>query len=143
MFKRPLPGWYWIASALIVLWGAMGVFAFYTDATMSDAALAALPAWDRAFYQARPGWFVWVYGIATWGGLLGGVALLAKRRLAIALFGVSLAAIVVQFGYVFLATDIVAAKGAAATVPFPLLIAAVGVVQLWLARTAAARGWLR
>ena len=49
---------------------------------------------------------------------------------------------VIQFGYVFTGTDLLAHKGAAATVPFPLFIALMGVVQIVLARLAARRGWV-
>ena len=71
------PTWFWIMSILILLWGAMGVFAFYTDVTMSEEMLAAMDDYDRRMYLGRPAWFATVYGLATWGGFLGGVALLA------------------------------------------------------------------
>ncbi|TKD50168.1 hypothetical protein [Sphingomonas baiyangensis] len=132
-----------IIAIVLALWGAMGVFAFYGDATMSAAKLAAMPEWDRQFYATRPGWFVWAYGIATWAGLAGAVLLLLRRALAVPAFAVSLLAALVQFGFVFAATDLVAVKGAAATVPFPLFILAVAIFQLWFATDARRRGWLR
>lgn len=136
------PTWFWIISGLIVLWGAMGVFAFYTDVTMSEEMIAAMPEYDRQFYQARPSWMPVVYGLATWGGLLGGIALLLRRRAALILFLVSLIAVIVQFGWVFGATDLIAAKGAW-TLIFPLFILAVALFQIWFANQAAKRGWLR
>ena len=45
----------------------------------------------------------------------------------------SLAGVLVQFGYSFLATDMIAVKGAAATVPFPAFIVFMAVVQLLFA----------
>jgi hypothetical protein len=58
------------------------------------------------------------------------------------LYVLSLVGVVIQFGYVFAGTDLLAHKGAAATVPFPLFIALMGVVQIVLARLAARRGWV-
>lgn len=141
--RAKLPTWYWVVAILITLWGATGILAFYMDVTMSEAARAALPDYDRQLLANRPRWVVWLYGLATWGGFLGGLALLARRRLATYLFAVSLIAAIVQFGWVFGATDLIAAKGAAATVPFPAFIITVAVFQLWLARVATGRGWLR
>lgn len=95
-----------------------------------------------AFFRALPAWFAWDYAVATGASLAGAIALLRRSRLAMVLYAVSLAAVVVQFGYVFLATDLIAHKGAAATVPFPAFIAAIGVLQIAVARIALRRGWL-
>jgi hypothetical protein len=136
------PTWFWIVSILILLWGAMGVFAFYTDVTMSEEMLAAMDDYDRRMYLGRPTWFATVYGLATWGGFLGGVALLLRRRLAIVLFLLSAVAVVVQFGWVFGVTDLTAEKGAW-TLIFPIFILAIAIFQIWFANLANRRGWLR
>lgn len=138
---RP-PVWFWIVSVLIVLWGAVGVFAFYTDVTMSGETLAAMDDYDRRFYLARPTWFASVYGLATWGGFVGGVALLLRRRLAVVLFLLSALAVVVQFGWVFGVTDLIAEKGAWTAI-FPILILAIALFQIWFAVMVNRRGWLR
>ena len=72
----------------------------------------------------------------------GAVALLMRSRRALMLSVVSLVAVVIQFGYVFAGTDLLAHKGAAATVPFPLFIALMGGVQIGVAVLAARRGWV-
>ena len=51
-------------------------------------------------------------------------------------------AVIVQFGCVFLATDMVARKGAAMTVPFPVLIVAVAGFSVWFTGFATRRGWI-
>ncbi len=135
------PVWFRIVSVLLLLWGAMGVFAFYTDVTMSEASLAALDDYDRALYLGRPAWFATVYGLATWGAFLGAVALLLRRRLAVVLFLFSAVAVVVQFGWVFGVTDLIAQKGAWTAI-FPLVILAIAIFQLWFANLAHKRGWL-
>ena len=62
------PAWFWVVAALITIWGAIGVWAFYADVTMSAAAKAQLSEYDRTLLASRPGWFVWVYAAATWSG---------------------------------------------------------------------------
>ena len=142
-FVRTPPPWFRIVGVLFLLWGVMGVFAFYRQATMGPAAVAALGDVDRNFHTLLPRWFYWIYGIATWGGVLGSIALLIGRRWAAGLYAASLLAVAIQFGWVFSATDLIAAKGAAATVPFPLVIFAIALWQLGVARHGIARGWLR
>lgn len=142
-FVRTPPPWFRIVAVLFLLWGAAGLFAFYSQVTMGPAALAQLGDADRRFYASLPRWFNWIYGIATWGGLLGGVALLLGRRWAAGLFAASLLAVAIQFGWVFTASDLVATRGAAATVPFPLVIFAIALWQLGVAQHGIARGWLR
>jgi hypothetical protein len=48
----------------------------------------------------------------------------------------------IQFGYALVGTDLLAHKGAAATVPFPIFIALMACVQISLARFAAKRCWV-
>jgi hypothetical protein len=84
---------------------------------------------------------VWVFGIATWGALAAGIALLLRRAVAVILAAVSLVATVVMFGWMFAATDIIAAKGLW-TSYFPAVIVFVGIFTLWFANRAKARGWI-
>ena len=93
-----------------------------------------------AYFHAPPAWFAWDYALATLAALAGAVALLMRSRISVPLYALSLVGVVIQFGYVFAGTDLLAHKGAAATVPFPLFIALMGVVQIVLARMAAKAG---
>jgi hypothetical protein len=139
--QRP-PGWFYIVAVVLVLWGLLGCMAFYMHVTLGAAMDPAATDWDRAYYAALPGWFDPVYAVAVGAGLLGALALLFRSKFALPLFIVSLAAVIVQFGYVFLGTDMLAHKGAAITVPFPLFIAAVAVFQIWFAQVSGRRGWI-
>ena len=139
--QRP-PGWFIAVAVILVLWGLLGCYAFYMHVTLGAAMDPAATDWDRSYYAALPGWFTPVYAAAVGGGLLGAIALLFRSKLALPLFVISLVAVIVQFGYVFFGTDILAHKGAAATVPFPLFIAAVAAFQIWLAQLARRRGWI-
>jgi hypothetical protein len=136
------PAWFRIVAVLLLLWGAMGVFACVQQVRLGAEAMGPSTAYDRALYLSLPGWYNVVYAVATGAGLAGAAALLARSRHARPLFALSLAAVVVQFGYLFATTDIVAAKGAATVLPFPLFIAAVAAAELWLATRAIRRGWI-
>ena len=75
------------------------------------------------------------------GGLLGAVALLSRSVLAIPLTTLSLVGVVLQFGWLFATSDIVAVKGAWTAI-FPLVIVAIAAASVWLARHARRRGWI-
>ena len=97
---------------------------------------------QRQLYAARPQWLFAVYGVAIFSGLAGAIGLLLRKSWASTLFGVSLAAVIVQFGYTFLVMHAVEVLGAAAAIPFPLVIFVIGVVLLWFARRSRRSGWI-
>lgn len=142
-FQRKPPAWFWIVSVVLFLWAAAGVFALYAHATLSGEGLAQMSAYDRESYLKLPVWFVWVFALATLPALIGAAALLMRSAIARPLYFLSLVGVVVQFGWVFGATDLIAVKGASATVPFPVAIFALGVFAWWFAGMAKVRGWLR
>jgi hypothetical protein len=136
------PFWFWIAATLFALWGLMGVGACIQQLRLGAEAMGPATEYDRALYASLPGWYNIVYAVATGAGFVASLAMLLRRRIAVPLFALSLLAVLVQFGWLFAATDIVAAKGAGTVLPFPLFIAAVAVVQLWVGWRAEARGWI-
>src|SRR3546814_15904207 len=98
--------------------------------------------YDRQLYAGLPGWYNGVYAIAVGAGLLGSFALLARSAMARWLFVLSLIAIIVTFGYLFLATDVIAVKGAAATLQFPILLALIAIFAVWFQAYPERTGWL-
>jgi hypothetical protein len=140
--RQKPPGWFWLVAVVLTLWGLMGCFALYLHITVGPKMDPHPTEWDIAYYKALPAWFTPVYCVSIFGGLFGSVALLMRSKLAHPFYIASLAGVIVQFGYVFLATDLIAHKGAAATVPFPLFIAVVAAFQIWFAVYAKRRGWI-
>ena len=70
------------------------------------------------------------------------IALLLRLRISRSLFIVSLIAVVIQFGWTFLATPILTTVGPSSAI-FPLFIITVGVMAVWFSGKAAGNGWLR
>ncbi|WP_375396862.1 hypothetical protein [uncultured Sphingomonas sp.] len=138
---RP-PAWFWIVAVLLVLWEAMGVFSCIQQFRLGAEAMGPATNYDRALYASLPVWYNYAYAVATFGGLLGGLALLLKEARAVILFWISLIAVLVMFGYLFATTDIIAHKGAGTVLPFPIVIALVGAFSIWFATMARARRWI-
>lgn len=136
------PVWFWIVAILLLLWEAMGCYACVSQIRLGAAAMGPVDDWSLKYYAALPAWYNSVYAVATFGGLLGGLLLLLRNRRAALLFWISFVAIIVMFGYAFAATDLIAHKGLAQVLPFPLFIAAVGALAIWFAGFAAGKGWV-
>lgn len=116
--------------------------AFYLDVNTTPEQLAKMSAYDQKLLASRPTWFLWLYGVAVWSALIGGIVLLLRSSLAQAAFVLSLVTVLAMFGYFFAVTDIVAVKGFVASAGFPILIAVIAVFQVWLAGYAKRRGWI-
>ena len=140
--RNKAPVWFWILAAVFAMWGALGIWAFYADITMSAAAKSQLSTYDRNLLASRPAWFPWLYGFGVWTGLFGAIALLARSAHARWLTIVSLVLVVVMFGFILVVTDLIAVKGFGAAAGFPIFIVVMEVAQIWLANRAIKRGWI-
>lgn len=137
------PTWYWVVSALAAIWMLFGVMAWLMDLMMDEAALAQMSEAQQQLYRSRPQWIFAVYAVAIFSGLAGAVGLLLRKSWAVTALWVSLIAVVIQFGYTFLVMNAARVLGAAAALPFPLVIFAIGALLLWLSVYARKAGWLR
>jgi hypothetical protein len=136
------PTWYWVVSVLALIWMLFGVFAWTMDFLMDEAALAQMTDAQRQLYSVRPQWLFIVYAIAIFSGLVGAIGLVMRKAWAIPAFSISLIAIVIQFGYTLFGMDAIRLLGAAAALPFPIVIFAIGAALLWFAMRAKKSGWL-
>lgn len=131
----------WIIAVLALLWNLLGLAMFVMQVTMSPAALAALPAAQREIQAATPAWLTIAFGLAVVSGVLGAAGLLLRRRWAVAMFTLSLVALVVQVLGTYLVTPAWAASGAAG-LGMPVVLLLIAVALLAYARHAAGRRWL-
>lgn len=138
---RP-PRWFWIASAMAVLWMLFGVLAWVMDLMTDESTLAELSEAQRQLYVSRPQWLFGVYAVAIFSGLAGAIGLILRKSWATTAFGISLAGVIVQFSYTFFVMDAIRLLGAAAALPFPIVIFVIGVLLLWLSMQANKRGWI-
>ncbi|MHA6766744.1 sugar transporter [Sphingobium ummariense] len=137
------PRFFFVIAVILLLWNLMGVVAFVGEYTMDIDALAKTDPVGARIFAAMPGWLWVVFALAVGSGTLGALALLLRRSAAVPLFVISLAAVIVQFGYTFLATDLIAAKGVLIATAFPALIFVIAIWQLLYARSLKAKGVLK
>ncbi|WP_145201817.1 sugar transporter [Sphingobium sp. B2] len=137
-----MPRYFVVIAIVLLLWNLMGLAAFAMQYTADLTELAKSDPVTAQAFAAMPAW-VWIaYAIAVGAGTLGAVLLLMKKAAAASLFLLSLIAVVVQFGYTFLGTDLLAVKGPS-VIAFPAFIVVMAVVQLLYARHLVGKAMLR
>lgn len=137
-----LPKWYLPVTIAALLWNLMGCGAFMSDVMLTAEDIAKMTAEQQALYASRPGWAVVATGVAVWGGALGSLGLILRRRWALPLLSLSLIGLVVQDVAMFVLSDVVKVYGSA-VLGLQGLVLAIAVALLWFARVANAKGWLR
>lgn len=137
--SRPLS--FWIVSVLALLWNLLGMAIFFLQINMPPETLAAMPADQRALYEATPVWVDGAFAVAVFGGALGSAMLLMKKRLALPLLMLSLLGLLVQMGYTYLMTPAFRVYGPSGAV-LPILLVLIAIFLVWFARRALSKGWI-
>lgn len=135
------PTWFLVVVIAALLWNLLGCVAFFADLRLSPQDVAKLSPADQALYNARPGWAVVATALAVFGGALGCIGLLLRKKWAFILLLLSLVGILVQDFGLFVLVGGAALAGTAAVV-LQSLVLAIAVGLMWLGRLASARGWL-
>ncbi|QGN55605.1 sugar transporter [Novosphingobium sp. Gsoil 351] len=121
---------FWIVAGLLLVWSLIGDAAYLSQVTADLAKMATTDPSTAKAFAAMPEWAWSAYAVAVWVSTLAAIALLLRRRIAAPLYAVSLVAVLVQFGWTFLGSDVIADKGASAAI-FPLIIIAIAAFSLW------------
>lgn len=135
------PVWFTVVAVLALLWNLLGCIAFFSDLRLSPDDLAKLPAAQQALYAARPVWAVAASGMAVFGGVLGSIGLLLRRKWAFPVFVLSLLGILIQDLALFVLADGASLAGPVAVV-MQVVVLAIGLGLVLLSRKWTARGWL-
>ena len=103
--------------------------------------IAQLSEAQQAIYAARPAWAVGATALAVWGGALGCLGLVLRKRWSWGLLLLSLLGVIVQDIGLFGMTNAASAVGSTALVlQGVVLLVAIGLVML--ARRAIKNGWV-
>jgi hypothetical protein len=139
MNKPPI--WFWIVSALALLWNLAGVMAYLGQAYMSIETLEQMSQAERLLYESQPAWVTGAFAVAVWGGALGCIALMLKKKWAKPVFIISLIGILAQMSHSFFMSNNFEVYGPGAMI-MPIMVLIIGIALVLLANTAIKKGWL-
>ncbi len=122
---------FWIASGLGLLWHLGGCLNYVTQ-TNPDT-VAQMPELYQLIINTRPGWATAAFAIAVFGGAVGCILLLLRRRVAVSVLILSLV------GTIGVVVDTVTRVSMAPSLLLSLLVAG---ALLWYATIAQRKDWL-
>jgi hypothetical protein len=96
------PIWFWIIGAITLLWNTMGLAAYFQQFMMSADAFSALRPEQQNLLLNQPVWLTSAFAVAVFAGFVGSILLLVRKRLAVRMFLLSMIAVFIQFGGLFL-----------------------------------------
>lgn len=138
--KPVTPKHLWVVGSVALLWNAMGAFDFVMTQTENEGYLAAFTPEQREFFQLP--WLVdFAWAVAVWGGVLGSLLLLLRKRTAVRVLSGSLVAVILTTIHNFGFSNGLEVMGGVA-LAFTVVIIAVAVALLVYARAMNARGVL-
>lgn len=135
------PMWFWIVSILALLWNLAGVMAYIGQAYMSVEDLQALSQAERDLFEAQPAWVTGAFAVAVWGGTLGSIFLLIRKKWAKPVFVISLVGILAQMSYNFFMSDTFDVYGTSA-MAMPIMIVVVGIALIFFSNLGIKKSWL-
>jgi hypothetical protein len=133
----------WLVGVLALLWNSGGAFDYVMTQTRNPSYMGSFTPEQLAYFYGFPKWAVATWALSVWGGVLGALLLLLRRRQAVVAFGVSLAAMLPTFFHNYVLTDGLAVMGGPGGLVFTVVIVVTGVALLLYARALAAKGVLR
>lgn len=133
---------FWVIAVVLLLWNFTGLMMYYGQVTMTPEMMAeTFSETQRAFMEQTPVWATAAYATAVTAGVIGALLMLLRKALALPLFIVSLAGVLLQNFDAFVLRDVISVWGSSAFT-LPLVIVVICAFEIWYARVTSAKGWL-
>lgn len=128
------PIWFWIVSVIALVWNILGIGAYFAHVSMTPEIMAALPQEQQDMYAKLPVWYMIVFALAVFGGTLGCMGLLLRKKWAYLILLISAVAVVIQMSYVVFGINM----------PNPMtpLVIIVSLALVYFSKYATKKGWL-
>jgi len=138
---KATPKHLWIIGIITLLWNMMGAYDYLMTQTKNVAYMAQFEQTQLDYFYNFPTWLVVFWALAVWSSVLGSVLLLMRRSLAVQVFMVSFASMVITATYNFGFSKGMEVMGSTGLV-FTLVIFCVALGLLLYARAMRMRGVL-
>jgi len=137
------PVWFLIVSILALLWNLLGAAAYLAEAYMTDEIRATLPEAQRLLIENTPSWVTAMFAIGVWGGVLGCIFLIIRKKWARPVLLISVLAVIIRACYYFFGTNAAEAYDVFNAIVMPIIVIIIGLLLVMLSRSAVQKGWLK
>lgn len=131
----------WLVGGLSLVWHVMGCMNYLYQATMGSDTLAKMSVAQQAIIVDRPAWATGAFAIAVFGGAMGSILLLLRKRMSLWFFLVALIAVIVSMIPVFGILNSGVEFSMMERVMYLAMTPLVGAFLVWFTRLALRRGW--
>jgi len=131
---------FWIISVIALIWNIMGVLAYLGQAYMTEEVLNTLSEPEKLYHTNVAAWATAAYAIAVFGGALGCLFLLIRKKWANFLFILSLIGVLVQATYNFFIQEFMQVEPK--QMVWSLVIIVIAIFLVWFSKDADKKGWL-
>lgn len=132
----------WIVGVLAVLWNGIGAIDYAATQFRYQPYMSQFTPEQLAYFYGFPAWATSTWAIAVWSAVIASLGLLLRKSWAVALFGLSIAAMLVTAFYNFVLRDGLDMMGTGGAL-FTVVIWVVAFALFFYARRMAGRGVLR
>jgi len=129
------PIWFWIISAIGLVWNAMGVKHYLQQAYNTESYREMYTPEKLEIASNMPAWLTATFAIAVFAGTLGCIALLLRKKIANSLLLLSLIAVVIQMGYLI-------SEGHADDMIMTIMIIVFAILLVLFARHTKSKNWI-
>ncbi|MFY0630872.1 MAG: hypothetical protein JXR05_10860 [Flavobacteriaceae bacterium] len=132
---------FWVVGVIALVWNLLGVSAYLMQAYKTESFMEMYDPEQLEIINNMPVWATAAFGIAVFGGALGSLVLLLRKKLASMLFMLSFIGIIVQFIYNFFIANSMEVYGPGALI-MPLLTIVIGLFLIVYSKNCVRKGWL-
>lgn len=132
----------WVVGVVSLVWHLMGCANYLFQATMSPDTLAGLSAAQQAIISDRPAWATGAFAVAVFGGAIGSILLLLRKRLCLWFFLIALIGVIVSMLPVFGIVNSGVEFSTFERIMYLALTPLLGAFLLWFTRLAIRHGWI-
>lgn len=132
----------WIVGGLSLVWHLIGCANYLFQATMSPDTLASMTTAQQAIISDRPVWATGAFAIAVFGGLIGSVLLLLRKRLCLWFFLIALIGVIVSMIPLVGIENSEVQFSPLERIMYLALTPLFGAFLVWFTRLAMRRGWI-
>lgn len=135
------PVHFWIIGVVSLLWNSVGAFDYSASQLKLDFYVSQFTPEQLAYFSGFPAWAVASWAVGVWGALLGSLALLVRKSVAVLLFGASLLGLAANTVYSFVLSSGMETMGEGGAM-FSAVIWVIALFLFFYARAMAKRGIL-